>query len=71
MAEEKQKPKTKYLAARLKANKKYNSKTYWQKSIYFPKDMERKIRENSGNSINNFIVTAVREKLERMGKCGE
>ena len=70
MAEEKSKPKTKYLEARIRANKKYNAKKYWHKSIFFPKELEQEIRENAGESINGFIVTAVKEKLERM-KQGE
>ena len=71
MAEEKQKPKTKYLEARIRANEKWNKKTYWQKLIRFPKNMEQEVRDNSGDSINNFVVTAVKEKLERMKNGGE
>ena len=70
MAEEIQKPKTKYLEARIRANKKYNAKTYWQKVIYFPKNLEQEIRDNCKESINSFVVNAVKEKLERL-KHGE
>ena len=70
MAEEKPKPKTKYLEARIRANEKWNKKTYWQHLVRFPKELESEIRENAGESINGFIVNAVKEKLERM-KQGE
>lgn len=66
MAEEIQKPKTKYLEARIRANEKWNKKTYWQTLIRFPKAMEQEIRNNAGDSINSFVVNAVKEKLERI-----
>ncbi len=65
MAEEKQKPKTKNLKARIRATSKYEAKVYWKTLVRFPKSLEQVIRENAGDSINGFIVTAVKEKLER------
>ena len=70
MAEEKPKPKTKYLEARIRATNKYEARVYWKKLIRFPKLLEQEIRENAGESVNGFVVNAVKEKLERM-KQGE
>ena len=70
MEQEERKPKTKYLEARIRANEKWKAKNYWKPTIYFPKKLEQEIRENAGESVNAFIVDAVKEKLERM-KNGE
>lgn len=51
--------------AQRRAKSKYNAKTYFQRLVRFPSDMEEAIKTASGESINGFIVQAVREKIER------
>ena len=62
--------KKKASAARIRANNKWNKKTYFQFLTRFPKQDEQKIREAAGDSLNGFIVSAVMEKIERDSNKG-
>lgn len=61
-----------YTEARKRANEKYNAKTYDQTLIRFRKDGDmtletvREAAERSGESLQGFILAAIREKMERL-----
>lgn len=55
--------------AQLKATAKYEKNNYLKVMVRFKKTYEDELREYaelSGESLNNFIVTAVQEKIDRM-----
>lgn len=52
--------------AQLKAKDKYEKKTYWKPTIRIKKEKEAIIRQFSGDSVNDFIIQAIDEKIERM-----
>lgn len=55
--------------AQLRAIRKYNSKTYDHQGIRFPKgelDLIRKAAAENGESLNAFIVNAVKDKMNRL-----
>lgn len=62
--------KKKASPARVRANTKYNRKAYFQHLVRFPKNEESAIRAAAGDSLNAFIVSAVREKMAREGAAG-
>lgn len=64
--EEEKKEKKKVSAAQLKATAKWEKNNYFKTLVRFPADMEPDIRNASGDSLNGFIVQAVREKLDRI-----
>ena len=52
----------------MRATKNFEDKAYFKTLVRFPKNMEAEIRETakaSGDSLNGFIVSAVREKMKR------
>lgn len=52
--------------AQAKATQKYESKNYFRALVRFKKEDESRIKNALGdNSLNNFIVTAVMEKVQR------
>lgn len=61
-----------YTEARKRANEKYNAKAYDQTLIRFRKDGDmtleavREAAERSGESLQGFILSAIREKMERL-----
>ena len=57
--------KKKVSDAQKKATYKYEKKAYFKTLVRFPVDMETEIRNACGDSLNGFIVSAVREKIER------
>lgn len=57
--------KKKASAARLRANAKWEKKSYFKTLVRFPMDKENEIRAAAGDSLNGFIVSAVYEKMER------
>lgn len=61
MTEEKKKASK----AHMRATYKYEKKAYFKTLVRFPSDMETEIRNACGDSLNGFIVSAVREKIER------
>lgn len=54
--------------ARLDANARWQKKAYFTTIVRFYKDDEDEIRKYAGESLNNFIVMAVKEKIERIKK---
>ena len=60
--------KKKATAAQMRATAKYEKKAYFKTQIRFPKDLEPRIREAAGSSLNGFVVKAVLEKMEREQK---
>lgn len=56
--------KKKVSNAQMKATAEYEKKNYDKVLVRFPKGMKDKIN-NTGDSLNGFIVSAVKEKLER------
>jgi len=56
--------KKKVSDAQMKATAEYEKKNYDKILVRFPKGMKDKI-SNTGDSLNGFIVSAVKEKLER------
>lgn len=51
--------------AQKKATAKYHKKNYFQTLVRFPIDKEKEIKEAAAaTSLNNFIISAVLEKLE-------
>ena len=60
-----EKPKKKMSAAQIRANDKYNKKAYFSFLVRFPKSEEQAIRQAAGESLNRFIIDAVREKMQR------
>lgn len=59
-----EKKKRKSSEARIRANAKYNKKTYDTISIYLPKGTKERIL-STGKSVNRFVTEAVLEKLEQ------
>lgn len=57
--------KKKVSAAQLRATAKYEKNAYFKTLVRFPASEEMKIRAAAGDSLNGFIVAAVREKIER------
>ena len=57
--------KKKVSEAQKRATAEYEKKAYFKTLVRFPANMEGKIREASGDSLNGFIVKAVLEKIER------
>lgn len=61
-----------YTEAHNKANQKYQRKAYDQTLIRFRKDGDmtleavREAAERSGESLQGFILSAIREKMERL-----
>ena len=53
--------------AQKKATAKYEEKKYDKVLIRFPKNTKEKIKETGASSVNNFIVTAVKNELEKYG----
>ena len=60
--------KKKATAAHMKATAKYEKKAYFKTLVRFPKEMESEIRAAAGDSLNGFIIQAVRDKLYNEGK---
>lgn len=60
--------KKKVTAAHMRATAKYEKANYFKTLVRFPKEEEETIRAAAGASLNGFIVTAVREKIEREKK---
>lgn len=58
--------KKKVSAAQLKATAKWEKGHYFKTLVRFPAELEPEIRAAAGDSLNGFIVQAVKEKLERM-----
>lgn len=56
--------KKKVSQAQMRATAEYEKKNYDKVLIRFPKGMKEKIL-NTGSTINGFVITAVKEKLER------
>ena len=56
--------KKKVSDAQMKATAEYEKKNYDKVLVRFPKGTKDKIAD-TGNSLNGFIVSAVKEKLER------
>lgn len=55
---------------RTKANNKWNAKAYDRFSLMMPKgrkDIYKNFARQNGMSLNEFITTAMSEKLDRMG----
>lgn len=52
--------------AQLASKKKYESKAYWKPTIRFKKDLEATIRKYAKDSVNDFVVSAVMEKLKKL-----
>ena len=63
---EEKKEKKKVSAAQLKATAKFEKEHYFKTLVRFPAAMEPDIRNAAGDSLNGFIVQAVREKLDRL-----
>lgn len=63
---------SKYNEAHNKATQRYNAKNYDQTLIRFRKDGDmtleavREAAERSGESLQGFILAAIREKMERL-----
>lgn len=57
--------KQKYTEAKAQANTRWENKQF-RTLVRFPAELETEIRAAAGDSLNGFIVQAVREKLERM-----
>ena len=57
--------KQKYTEAKAQANTRWENKQF-RTLVRFPAELEPEIRAAAGDSLNGFIVQAVREKLERM-----
>lgn len=53
--------------AQKKATAKYEEKKYDKVLIRFPKNTKEKIKETGASSVNNFIVTAVKNELAKHG----
>ena len=65
---EKKTEKKKASAAHMRATAKWEKENYFRTMVRFPKDKEKLIRaaaETDNESLNNYIVSAVLEKLER------
>ena len=60
--------KKKVTKAHIRATAKYEKKAYFKALVRFPKDLEPRIREAAGDSLNGYIVRAVIEKMEREQK---
>lgn len=63
--------KNKNSPARIRANHKYNSKTYEYISVIVHKGEKAKIRseaQKQGKSMNAYIVDAIREKMSNYDK---
>lgn len=58
-------PKQKYTEAKAQANTRWENKQF-RTLVRFPAELEPEIRAAAGDSLNGFIVQAVKEKLERM-----
>lgn len=55
--------------SQIRATTKYEKNNYFKTLVRFPKDKEDAIRGVLGtNSLNNFIVSAVLEKVDQMEK---
>ena len=54
--------------ARIKANQKWQKKTYFQTLVRFKAENESEIRKYAKDNLNGFIVEAVEEKIARMKK---
>lgn len=52
--------------AHIKATTKYEKKAYFKTLVRFKKEDEDEIRQYAGDSLNGFIVEAVKEKIENM-----
>lgn len=59
--------KKKVSAAQKKATYNYEKKAYFKTLVRFPAADENRIRAAAGDSLNGFIVAAVREKIARDG----
>ena len=57
--------KKKKTAAQMRATAKYEKKAYFSTHVRFPAALENDIRAAAGDSLNGFIVQAVKEKMER------
>lgn len=60
--------------ARIRANNKYNAKTYDRINIAIPKGKKEVIQAQAaaqGKSVNAFVVEAIEEKLMRDGSAPE
>ena len=53
--------------AQKKATAKYEKENYDKILTRFPKNTKEKIKETGASSVNNFIVTAVKNELEKYG----
>ena len=61
-----EKKKKKASAAHMAATARWEKNNYFKTLVRFPAALEPEIRSAAGDSLNGFIVQAVREKLERM-----
>ena len=52
--------------AHIKATAKYEKKAYFKTLVRFKKEDEGEIRQYAGESLNGFIVAAVKEKIARI-----
>ena len=52
----------------MRATAKYEKTAYFKALVRFKKEDEPAIRAAAGDSLNGFIVQAVREKIERDAK---
>ena len=57
--------KQKYTEAKQAANTRWENKQF-RTLVRFPAELEPEIRAAAGDSLNGFIVQAVKEKLKRM-----
>nr|DAT53771.1 MAG TPA: Transcriptional repressor arc(10) helix, beta-ribbon, beta-sheet, structural [Bacteriophage sp.] len=63
--------KKKASVARVKANGRYNKKTYYSTLVRFKKEDEERIRSAAGESVNGFIVECVLDRLKEIERSGE
>ena len=63
--------KKKASAARVKANGRYNKKTYYSTLVRFKKEDEERIRSAAGESVNGFIVECVLDRLKEIERSIE
>lgn len=61
-----EKEKKKVSAAHMAATAKWEKNNYFKTLVRFPAALETQIRAAAGDSLNGFIVQAVREKLDRI-----